>query len=781
MSSVAVCLFIVGCHIGGIMIECDIRFFTFWRFFMAQFSRSFFHFVRSFLSKYRLLFVLLLVVLPQFLFASGGEGGPDLTHRMMTLVIQLGLILFAARAGGTLFEKLGMPGVLGELCTGIVIGPSCLGKIPLPGFPNGLFYLAESVQCGTTPVSPELYGICTLASVTLLFLVGVETNLKLLIRYALAGGLVGLGGVVFSFVIGDVIGMWLLPTLGYAKVDFFDPACIFLGVMSTATSVSITARILSEKRKLDSPEGVTILAGAVIDDVLGIILLAIGMGIAAASSGSESSSIDWGHIGVVAARAVGVWLSATAVGLVCSHYISRFLKHCFEDKAQIATMALGFAMIVAGLFEEAGLAMIVGAYVLGLSLSRTDVSQVVREFLQPVYFFLVPVFFVVMGMLVDLKAIASKEVLVFGAIYTLGAIIAKLVGCGLPTFFCNFKLRGAIRVGLGMVPRGEVALIVAGLGLSQGMISKEVFGVAVLMTLLTTLIPPPLIVQAFKSPKSGVRKSAEGDEETADLVFSFSSREATRLILNSLLDIFSQEGFFVHTLNLKDSVYQVLKDDHVINIQANAKDKVVIFKCQDNEQPFVRTVMREVIANMEQTIKALRKPIDPDQIFAQQNELPEVSQVNSRNHRMRRYLNEKSMVADMKASSKEDAIRQLVHLLAVEKIINDEASVLESVLDRESSMSTGLRHGFACPHARTSEVKDLVCAIALVPGGVDFDSVDGKPTDVIQLVLSPADTPAPYMEFMAAMSSVYTSEGREELHKCKTSHEMYKVLYSHLS
>lgn len=737
--------------------------------------------VKSFFGKYRLFFVLLFVVAPQFLFASGGgEHEPDLTHRMMTLVIQLGLILFAAKAGGSLFERLGMPGVLGELCTGIIIGPSCLGKIPLPGFPHGLFHLAESVQCGTTPVSPELYGICTLASVTLLFLVGVETNLKLLVRYALAGGLVGLGGVVFSFVCGDLIGVWLLPTLGYDNVDFFHPACIFLGVMSTATSVSITARILSEKRKLDSPEGVTILAGAVIDDVLGIILLAIGMGIAAASSSAGGGAIDWGHIGVVAARAVGVWLSATVVGLICSHYISRFLKHCFEDKAQIATMALGFAMIVAGLFEEASLAMIIGAYVLGLSLSRTDISQVIREFLQPIYFFLVPVFFVVMGMLVDLKAIVSKEVLIFGAIYTVGAIVAKMVGCGLPTFFCKFKLRGAIRVGLGMVPRGEVALIVAGLGLSQGMISTEVFGVAVLMTLLTTLIPPPLIVQAFKSPKSGVRKDAEEDE-TPDLVFSFSSREATRLILNSLLDIFSEEGFFVHTLNLKDSVYQVLKDDKVIHIHANVKDKVVVFKCQVEEQPFIHTVMREVIAGLEQTIRALRKPLDPDEIFAQQNELPEISQNASRNHRMRRYIKENLMIPELKASSKDEAIRQLVRHLVQEKVIVDEASVLEAVFDREASMSTGLRHGFACPHARTSEVKELVCVIALVPGGIDFDSVDGKPTDVIQLVLSPTEAPAPYMEFMASISSVYTDGGREALHACKSAHEMYKILYSRLS
>lgn len=742
------------------------------------------------IKKIGLMSVLALCVIPQVVFASGGggEGAPDMTERMMSLVIQLGIILFAARAGGRLFELMGMPGVLGELCTGIVIGPSLLGGIPIPGFPHGIFYLDPLVQCGTTAVSPELYGICTLASVTLLFLVGVETDLKLLMRYVVAGGLVGLGGVVFSFVLGDVLGMALLKTVmtnSNGGFGFFHPACIFLGVMSTATSVSITARILSEKRKLDSPEGVTILAGAVIDDVLGIIMLAIGTGIAvAAGKGDGAVALDWGEIGKVAAKAIGVWLGATVVGLVSSHYISRFLKNCFDDKAQIATMALGFSMIVAGLFEEAHLAMIIGAYVLGLSLSRTDISHVIREYLQPIYFFLVPVFFVVMGMLVDIKAFTKPEVLFFGAIYTVAALLSKFIGCGLPTLFCGFNLRGAMRVGLGMIPRGEVALIVAGQGLSNGMINQDVFGVAVLMTLLTTIIPPPLVVQSFKSSKSGLRKNAEHEtKETPDMVFYFASGEATRLILNALLDVFSQEGFFVHALNLKDSVYQVLKDDKVINIVGLTKERKVVFKCTEEDSHFVQTVMREVIAGLEQTIRALRTPLDPDAILTAQGSgysEEEVSRKKTRNARMKRYLSEKLMVPNLVASTKEEAIRQLVKILFEHGCIKDEETVYEAVMQREQSMSTGLRHGFACPHARTEEVKDLVCVIALLPEGVPFDSVDGKLTHVIQLILSPTDTPAPYMEFMAAMSSIYTGDGREALLTCTTSKAMHKELCSRL-
>lgn len=736
--------------------------------------------MKTYLQKLRfLLFSVLALILvsPLNLFASGGEAvGPDLTERMTTLVIQFGLILFAARVGGSLFEKIGMPGVLGELCTGIIIGPSCLGRLPLPGFSHGLFYLAESVRCGTTPVSPELYGICTFASVVLLFLVGIETDLKLLVRYALAGGLVGLGGVLFSFAIGDFIGVLMLPTvMPGVQFSFMHPACVFLGVMSTATSVSITARILSEKKKMDSAEGVTTLAAAVIDDVLGIVILAIAMGLVdAQQAGGE---IAWGKIGIIAVRSIGIWLVATVVGLISCRYISAFLK-IFDDKTQIATMALGLAMFIAGLFEEAKLAMIIGAYVLGLSLSRTDISEVIREHLQPIYRFMVPVFFVVMGMMVDLTALGSKKVIIFGLIYTVGCILAKLIGCGLPTFLCHFNLRGAARVGIGMVPRGEVALIVAGVGLSKGLITQEVFGVAILMTLLTTVIPPPLLVAAFKSPKSGLRKGAPEPPPMPELEYRFPTREVTSLLLNRLLEGFREEGFFVHTFNNKDGIFQVRKDAMTINIRKDL-DKIT-FKCTADEMPFVRLVMTEVVVQIEQTVKALQHPFDPAEVLAAAN--TEEDSRRSRNSRMRRYLSTENMIPELKARTKEQAIEMIVRHMAQKGVVKDVEIALNEVLKREETMSTGLRHGLACPHARTTEVHDLVCAIAIVPDGIDFDSMDGKPTHVIQLILCPAESNAPYMELMASMSGIYRDETScKRLMECKTPKEMYTTICKLLS
>lgn len=707
---------------------------------------------------------------------AGADAAPSLTERMMVLVIQLGVILFAARLGGRLFERLHLPGVLGELCIGIAIGPSLLGGIPIPfleGLEQGLFHVVPALGSGTTPVSPELYGICTLASIVLLFMVGLETDLQLLVRYAWAGGLVGIGGVVCSFTVGAGMGMLMLPWIMEGTFGFFHPACIFLGVMSTATSVSITARILSEKRKLDSPEGVTILAGAVLDDVLGIVMLAIGMGVIGVSAGG--GGVDWGHIGVIAAKSLGIWLGATVVGVLAARRIGSALKS-LGGKAEIAILALGLALIVSGLFEEAQLAMIIGAYVLGLSLSRTDISQVIREHLHPIYLFMVPCFFVVMGMMVNVRQLGDPRILAFGLIYTVGAVLSKLLGCGLPTLLCHFNLRGALRVGLGMVPRGEVALIVAGIGISKGLISQEVFGVAILMTLITTMVPPPLLVRAFRSNASGLRKGAPVPPEPPEVKYRFPTPEVTDLLLNHLLEQFRKEGFFVHMLDLDGDTYQMRKDAMVINLERAPCE--IRFRCSPSELPFVRMAMTEVVIEIELTLRELQRPLDPHRVLA----VPHDEEARmARNTRMCRYLTPGTLVPRLKGATKTDVIAELVQVLARTGHVRDEAAALAAVLQREEAMSTGLRHGFACPHGRTTAVDDLVCAIGLKPGGLPFDSLDSEPARLVLLVLSPVGAVTPYMEFMASMNGVFNEEGRQALLACTTPEAMHAAIVKRLA
>ncbi|MBU4445890.1 MAG: cation:proton antiporter [Candidatus Marinimicrobia bacterium] len=710
--------------------------------------------------------VILFLCITSTVILASGDSIADMVimHRMMLLALQLGIILFVARLGNILFEKFKMPGVLGELTAGIIIGPFLIGAIPLPGFPDGLFPISSA----TFPISPELYGISTVASIVLLFMIGLETNFRLFLRYSFVGSLVGIGGVLFSFLFGDVLAIIFSQVVFGKALGFLAPPCLFLGVISTATSVGITARILSEQRKLDSPEGVTILAGAVIDDVLGIILLAVGLGIVTASS--RSGNMNWAHIGVIAAKAIGIWLTATVIGLLASSKISLLLKW-FRDRTSIAMMAFGFALVLAGLFEEAGLAMIIGAYVMGLSLSKTDINHVVMEKMGPIYSFLVPVFFTVMGMLVNVRLFASRTILLFGIVYTVGAIIAKVLGCGIPTLFANFNLRGALRIGVGMLPRGEVALIIAGIGLASGLLSPEVFSIAVLMTLITTLISPPILVALFAHEQSGIRKQIETAEET-HVSFQFPNVQTASLMASKLFTVFESEGFFVHTLIQAEHIYQLRKDEMIIGVHIDLN--TIEVDCDKSEVSYINTAMYEVLAEFEATVKALRKPINGDSIARRiQERTGAPTPVRSE---LAQYLTTDVLTPSLKTSTKSEIIDELLEILNYNGLIKNYDLARKTVFEREDSMSTGIQFGIAIPHGRCDAVDRLICAIGIKRDGVDFNSIDGQTTNIIVLTLSPESASAPHMQFMSMVSQALDENGRKALLTCKTSKQMYEVL-----
>jgi len=723
--------------------------------------------VSIFSGKIRYIVFTILFICGNIFASSGGEHAETtMTHKMMFLVIQLGIILLMAKLFNLLFEKLKLPGVLGELVAGIIIGPYMLGGLPISalGFPNGIFPLASA----TFPVSQELYGICTVASIILLFMVGLETDIKMFIKYSLTGGLVGIFGVVGSFIIGDLTGMLLLPRLMGQECGFFSAPAIFLGVMSTATSVGITARILSEKRKIDSPEGTTILAGAVFDDVLGIIMLAVGLGIISASG--DGGGIDWGHIGIIAVKAIGIWLTATIVGVLASHKISILLK-LFKSRSSIAIMALAFALILAGLFEEAKLAMIIGAYVMGLALSGTDINNVIREKLDPIYEFLVPVFFAVMGMLVNVNDMLSPKVFIFGLIYTVLAILAKVIGCGIPTYFFKFNTLGALRVGVGMLPRGEVALIVAGIGLASGHLSSEIFGVGIMMTLITTIIAPPVLVALFKSDKSGMR-TEQKSEIIEPLVFEFPSKQTADMLVKIIIRTFEREGFYVHLIDRDANIYQLRKEKIIFALQQKHQD--IIFNCSKEEAQLINTCMLEVVAEFEQMMQYLKKPLDKVKIgknisFAENKRL-------DKNEGLRKYVDKDLLILNLEGNTKKEVLEELLQLVKSKGLIKNFEEASKAVLEREKSMSTGMQYGVAIPHGRTDSVNRIICAIGLKPEGIDFSSIDGQPSRIFVLTLSPATGGTPYMQFMAMISQMMDKKGREEILAAKSKKELFNIL-----
>jgi len=423
----------------------------------------------------------------------------ELTHAVTLLVGQLAVILVVAKLCGEVFERyLRQPGVLGELIGGVIIGPHLLGGVPLfglgPLFPSPLE--SSSQGAASIPISPELYAVAQVAAVVLLFMAGLETDLQQFFRYGGAAVLVAVGGVALPFFLGAAI------SVGFGiSSSLIDPSALFVGAILTATSVGITARVLGDLRRLATPEGVTILAAAVIDDVLGILVMTVVVGL------GVGGSVTATEVGLVAVKAIGFWLTLTLGGILLSRRISDLLSSLRSDGASLA-MAVAMAFGAAALAQAFGLALIIGAYSVGLALSTTKIAEDLERPLGGLYQVLVPVFFVVMGMLVDLRAM--QGVLAFGLVVTLLAIVGKIAGCGLPALLVGFNGYGALRVGLGMLPRGEVALIVAGVGLSSGVITGSLFGVAVMMTLVTTLLAPLLLVPAFRLGGEGTRRPGAG-------------------------------------------------------------------------------------------------------------------------------------------------------------------------------------------------------------------------------------------------------------------------------
>ena len=432
-----------------------------------------------------------LSVAPSLLLA--GESG--VTQIIIDLLIQLAVILIAAKISGELASRyLKLPPVLAELGVGVLIGPFALGSIPIPGFgPIFPILLIDGVRA-SIPVSTELFALAQIGSVFLLFSIGLETNLRQFLRYAGPATAVALGGVILPFALGA--GATVL--FGFDDGGGFgSPQALFMGAIMTATSVGITARVLADLNQLDSPEGLTVLAAAVVDDVMGILVLTVVVGI------STAGSFSLGSVGWVAFKAIAFWLGLTAVGVLVAPYLEKLVNRFRAPGAGLVLM-VALAFLAAGMAEIFGLAFIIGAFSIGLALSTTNLGHRVEEQLISVNEILVPVFFVVMGMLVDVSSMANG--LVFGLVISALAILSKVLGSGVPAFFTGFTLRGSVRVGVGMMPRGEVALIIAGIGLTQGIIAQNLFGVSIMMTVITTLLAPILLIPLFRAEGSGLRR-----------------------------------------------------------------------------------------------------------------------------------------------------------------------------------------------------------------------------------------------------------------------------------
>ena len=699
-----------------------------------------------------------------------------MSAQVAVLAIQLGVILVAARLFGMLASKAKIPPVMGELVAGILLGPFCLGALPLglPGFEQGLFPL---ISGQSVPVDAKLYGIATLGSIMLLFVSGLETDVRTFLKYSVVGTVVGIGGVLCSFFCGTAVG-WML---GW---EFMDPRTLFLGILCTATSVGISARILSEHRAMGSPEGVTIMAAAVIDDVLGIICLAVVVGLAGVEL--HGGRMAWGAIGIIAAKSFGIWLGVTAIGLLLSRRIANFLKF-FKSSRVFAVIAFGLSLILAGLFEEAGLAMIVGAFVMGLSLSKTDIAFKIRDKLDPICNFLVPIFFVVMGMLVDIRVLQDPQVLLIGLVFSGMAILGKVVGCFFPALLMDFNLIGSLRIGIGMVPRCEVVLIIAGIAATSmmknpdGNLPQEVpifdsrlFSIAIIMPLVTALLAPPLLDLVLSVKKKGIRHDIPDATETTTS-FSFPNEAITFSVLNTVLELFTHDGFMHSFYSKGIRIIQFRRENVRFSLQI--EHNTLAFSSSAADVPLVKTAVYEAIAELHQSLSELRKLAMPESV---KNELF-VKPGTKTNHREAALLT-KTILADnivvgLRAETRDGIIRELLETVAAHCRLPDMELCYRDILAREQEISTYQGDGIAMPHARTTGTDRFITAIGIKPEGIRYDDdADGK-AQIFILSLCPRDETGPYLQFIAQIAKILSDETkRQALVAAKDAQEVKRII-----
>jgi Kef-type K+ transport system membrane component KefB len=431
---------------------------------------------------------------------TGSEGGSSTAHGLDPFVLLgVGLILIVAKLGGELFERIKQPAVLGELVIGIIVGNLALAGLTA----------AEPLKANEI-----ISALAEIGVIILLFEVGLESNLSEMLEVGWSSLFVAVAGVVAPFFLGWAVAAYFLPA--ESRLAHF-----FIGATLCATSVGITARVLKDLGRLQTRESRIILGAAVIDDVLGLVILAVVAGAIKATALGTALSLS--EVAVIAGKAVGFLFGAIIVGRFITPHIFRRAGR-FESRGVLLALSLAFCFLLAWAAAKMGLAPIVGAFAAGLVLDEVHFETFnerglhgLQKLIAPVSTLLVPIFFVVMGMRVDLRAFARIELLGFAAALTLAAIVGKQI-CSLVVVERGLN-RAAI--GLGMIPRGEVGLIFAGLGVTLVLpgaggvnvpvINAGTFGVIVIMVIVTTLVTPPALKRALaRTPRPVEDESTEG-------------------------------------------------------------------------------------------------------------------------------------------------------------------------------------------------------------------------------------------------------------------------------
>lgn len=380
---------------------------------------------------------------------------------MEKTLLEIAIILLSTKLGGLLARKIKMPEVLGALVAGVIIGPVCFNIVQ---YDSGVKLLAD------------------IGVVLLMFLAGLETNLTEFKKAGVSAFAIACGGIIVPLIFG-MLGSKMFFS------DFWEN--IFIGVILTATSVSITVETLNELGKLNTRPGMNILGAAVIDDILGLIVISVILAISGKGSDAGSSSIGMTILKIV------IFLVVMVAALIfIPKFLNKYTKK-FQPSRTMLTFALAGAFVTAFFAEKLGIAAITGAYLCGLMLSQYVHKESIEKSLKSISSgFLAPIFFASVGLEATLNGFTMRTLLIAVTMLVI-AILGKIIGCGAVAKLFKMSNSEALQIGVGMVSRGEVAIITANIGLQANIISNEVFLPTLIVVILTTVITPVLLKLVF--------------------------------------------------------------------------------------------------------------------------------------------------------------------------------------------------------------------------------------------------------------------------------------------
>ncbi len=391
----------------------------------------------------------------------------------LQLILALSIIIAAAKAGGYISYRLGQPSVLGELLVGILLGPTVVNLLQINVFTDQ--HLAETVH--------ELAGIGVLL---LMFLAGLELHISDLAKSGRVAAFAGVLGVIFPIVLSAGASLLFVDDLKTA---------LFVGLILAATSVSISAQTLMELKVLRSRVGISLLGAAVFDDILVIILLSIFTAFALGEN-TGGMQLVWVIGRMVLFLALAVWLGSLLLPRLSRKVNSLAISQGLAAFTLVTIMIFGLLAETLG-----GMAAITGAFLAGLALSRSNVKERIESAINVIAFgFFVPIFFVNIGLSTNVRELSGENFWFF-IVITIVAILGKVIGAGLGGLWGGLNRREALQLGIGMMSRGEVGLIVASVGITNGMIGQAVFSAVVGVIIITTLLTPPLLRLSFIPPK----------------------------------------------------------------------------------------------------------------------------------------------------------------------------------------------------------------------------------------------------------------------------------------